>query len=83
MYPVTEVYLREIIDEGNLGLCEMTHIHRAYSQGLLTPLVDLGGSGSPQYIVEKYISSSEKGHGYSTSKHRDNLQCSVECGRLH
>ena len=60
MYPVTEAYLREIIDERNLRLGEMTHIRRAYPQGLFTPPVDLGGSGGPQDVVEKYVSSSEK-----------------------
>lgn len=59
MYPVNKAYLREIIDERNLGLCEMSHIRRTYPQGLFTPPVDLGGSGGPQDVVEKYIPSSE------------------------
>jgi hypothetical protein len=60
MCPVTEEYLREIVDERNLRLCEMTHIRRAYPQGLFAPPVDLGGSGGPQDVVEKHIPNSEK-----------------------
>ena len=60
MHHLTEEYLRKIVDERNLGLCEMTHIRRAYPQGVFAPSVDLGGSGNPQDVVEKYIPSSEK-----------------------
>jgi hypothetical protein len=60
MHHLTEEYLRKIVDERNLGLCEMTHIRRPYPQGLLAPPVDLGGSGNPQDVVEKYIPNSEK-----------------------
>lgn len=63
MRHVTEEYLREIVDERNLGLCEMTHIRRAYFQGVFAPPVNLGGSGGPQDVVEKYIPSSEKSWG--------------------
>jgi hypothetical protein len=59
MFPVTEEYLREIVDERNLRLCEMTHIRRAYPQSLFAPPVDLGGSSGPQDVVEKHIPNSE------------------------
>ena len=77
MYVVTEENLREIVDERNLGLCEMTHIRRAYLQSLFAPPVDLGGSGNPQDVVEKYIPNSEKVMGPSTPEYRDHLRFGV------
>ena len=38
----------------------MTHIRRAYPQGVFAPPVDLGGSGGPQDVVEKDIPNSRK-----------------------
>ena len=49
-------YRGEIVDEGDLCLCEVTHIRVADLKRMLAPLVDLGRGRSPENIIEQYIS---------------------------
>jgi len=56
--------LREVIDKGNFGLGQMTHICVTYFQCIPSPSVDLTGSCSPHDIVEEHVGCTVKSRSF-------------------
>src|SRR5882762_1564427 len=50
-------HLREVIDECDLGLCQMTHIRATNVQHFPPPLINLAGGSSPHDIIKQHISA--------------------------
>lgn len=60
----------------------MAHVRRAYTQGLFTPTIDLGRSGSPKNVVEKDITSGSASITRTARHYKGHVRPSVKCGRL-